>query len=450
MITLTKMKNKLCHFELTGASDLIGAHTLKQFQFIQDLGTNTIYLGMGEVAQLSQNDVKQIFGKIAKICEKFHISQCSINCEKLENIPSIAHLVSLGLILGAYGFSVKPVDTAYEFQLMGNLSEKELAEHRNLAQSICFTRDMVNTPGNLLRPVDFCEKIKDYLSDTDIEVEILDGKTLEEKGLNGLVSVGFSSKFKPYLVILRYKPLPEMDCFGLVGKGVTCDTGGYSLKRDSLGVGIKGDMAGAASVVSVMKSLWANQVQKNVTALLPICENRISDSALLPGDVITMYDQTTVEILNTDAEGRLILGDAIAYGVKNEHLMGILDVATLTGQVWTTLGYSITGVLSSNDSLYEKLDNASKITGEHFLRFPYFKEHETMIKSNVADIKNLGDAHSGTITAGVFLKHFAKDIPWIHLDIAGTAWVDQPIYEYQKKGATGTAISTMYHMLRAK
>ena len=181
---------------------------------------------------------------------------------------------------------------------------------------------------------------------------------------------------------------------------------------------------------------------------MPLCENRISRNSILPGDIITTYDGTTVEILNTDAEGRLILADAVSYVIAAEKATSIVEMATLTGAAVAAFGFTITPMLSNSDELCEKIQQSSQLTGEKFLRLPYFKEHEKMIESDIADLKNLGGPQCGSITAGLFIQKFAKDVPFLHLDVAGTHWNDSPMYEYQQKGATGNVISTIYYMIK--
>lgn len=393
------------------------------------------------------NRWKEVFAKVGKYGLEHDSYEYDVDMRDVVDIPNIEYYAAFGIVMGLYEFNKPEKICKYEINLYGNMNQELLNENYHLALSILFAKDMVNMPSNLLRPLDFAKAIGEFVSDMPIEYEVIQVEDLIKEGFGGLTSVGLGSAFPPCMVVLRYRPLPSGEIFGLVGKGVTTDTGGYNIKQ-SMGTGIRGDMAGAASVVSVLYSLAANQVQKNVTVVLPICENRISRGSLLPGDVITMYDKTTVEILNTDAEGRLILGDAISYIIEKEKVSHILDVATLTGQVFTMFGYLITGVIGTSDAMYQELDQASEMTKEHFVRIPYLEEHEKMIEGTFSDLKNVGPSYCGTITAAMFLKYFTKEVPWLHLDIAGTAWVDSPIYEYHSVGATGNVISTIYYMIK--
>ena len=261
--------------------------------------------------------------------------------------------------------------------------------------------------------------IEQYLKDVDVETETIVYGQLKMLGFQGLYGIGGSSEFPPCLMILRYKGnLESPDCFGFVGKGVTCDTGGYCLKKAKSMAGIKGDMAGAAAVVGAIHAAAKQNLKVNIVGVLPLCENRISPSSHLPGDVITSYSGKTIEILDTDAEGRLILADAISYAVRKEKATKILDIATLTGAVWEALGYTIGGSMSDNDAFYQLFQQGLISSGEKYLRFPFGTEHEKMMESPIADLKNTGGDCCKTITGGLFLRHFTENIPWIHLDIA--------------------------------
>lgn len=327
-------------------------------------------------------------------------------------------------------------------------AQSVLEQGTHVAEGIAFARDMVNYPGNLLRPYDFAEAIRKQMAGLDIEVEVLQQEQLEKMGMGGLLTVGMGSGFSPCMAILRYTKNPGGECLALVGKGVTCDTGGYCLKPSGSMAGIRGDMAGGAAVAGCLYALAKNQVRVNVTGVIPICENRISPDSYLPGDVITMYDRKSVEICNTDAEGRLILGDAVAYAVEKEGASQVIDIATLTGAVVNLFGFTIGGVLCDDDRLYREFEAAAEKSGEQYARIPYYPEHEEMLKSEVADLKNLGPDYCGTITAGLFIRRFVKGRPWLHMDIAGTAWVDTPVWKFQKKGATGAGVATLYELCR--
>lgn len=434
-------------------------------------GAPVICMNCGKSSELEPLGVREILAVISKKCREWHICSCNIDlnvfCKRFGK-TALSQAV-LGLMLGSYSYSLKnflgkhtdsktdrEADQSCCFYITGvspKISEDAakalIAEAQELASDMMFARDMANTPGNHLRPADFRKYLCDFVKDTDIEVQVLEHEHLREMGMEGLCGIGESSDFSPCLVVMRYRGNPDnQETLGLFGKGVTCDTGGYCLKSSKSMAGIKGDMAGAAAVAGAMHAAATMRLKLNVTACMPICENRISSSAHLPGDVITSYSGKTVEVLNTDAEGRLILADAIGYGIKDEKVSAVVDIATLTGSVWAALGYTIAGAMCNNDTLYELFERGLQHSLERYLRFPYGREHLKLLRSNVADIKNIGGDYCGTITAGVFLKEFADGKPWLHLDIAGTAWGDLPQYAFDHPGATGAGLTSLYYLMK--
>ncbi|MBD5459754.1 MAG: leucyl aminopeptidase family protein [Lachnospiraceae bacterium] len=434
-------------------------------------GTPVICMNCGKSSELEPLGVREILAVISKKCREWHIHSCNIDLNVFyERFGKTAlSQAVLGLMLGRYSYSLKSFLEEYTGDKTGketdqsccfyitcaspeipeDAAEALIVEAQELASDMIFARDMANTPGNHLRPADFRKYLCNFAKDTDIEVQVLEYEHLREMGMEGLCGIGESSDFPPCLVVMRYRGNPDsQETLGLFGKGVTCDTGGYCLKSSKSMAGIKGDMAGAAAVAGAMHAAAALRLKLNVTACMPICENRISSSAHLPGDVITSYSGKTVEILNTDAEGRLILADAIGYGIKDEKVSAVVDIATLTGSVWTALGYTIAGAMCNNDTLYGLFERGLQHSLERYLRFPYGREHLKLLRSNVADIKNIGGDYCGTITAGVFLKEFADGKPWLHLDIAGTAWGDPPQYAFDHPGATGAGLTSLYYLMK--
>lgn len=360
-----------------------------------------------------------------------------------------------GMILGTFEAEHFPPRKSkkWEIEITGLPVEAEeiVRETEALVEGVTWTRNMTNRPGNLLHPADFLREVQNLFSGLSagvkVEVEALDVQKLKELGMNALLGVGMSSYYAPYLCVIRYRGNPGDDRItGLVGKGVTVDTGGYCLKSRESMVGIKGDMAGGAAVAGAIYALAKNRKQTNVVGLIPMVENRISSGSMLPGDVITSYSGKTIEIIDTDAEGRLILADAVSYAVRNEHVSRVLDIATLTGAVCTSLGFGAAGMLSDNGEFCREFERAYEKSGERYVRFPIYEEYERMIQSEIADVKNVGGKFAGSITAGLFVREFAEQTPWIHLDIAGSAWVDPPVFEYQSKGASGAGVTSMYYL----
>ncbi|MCX4296530.1 MAG: hypothetical protein OSJ73_05790 [Lachnospiraceae bacterium] len=337
-----------------------------------------------------------------------------------------------------------------EIVLCGVMADEEnrriLDEKKAFAEGIYFARDAVNSPSNLLRPMEYAKRVKELFKGLPAQVEIYDHAALVELGMEALLTVGKGSSYEPCLTVIRYLPQKDGVITALVGKGVTVDTGGYCVKAANSMEGIKGDMAGSAGVVAAMYALAKAGGTKNTVAVIPMCENRISPDAMLPGDVISSYNGKTIEILNTDAEGRLILADAVAFAVRHEQAQRVLDIATLTGAAGMTFGKHMAPMLADGEEFYEEFVRAQEISGEHYVRLPFYKVHERMIESKWADVKNTGGDTCGTITAGLFIRVFAEGRQWIHLDIAGIAesYDAENAPAFYSYGGTGAGASTMY------
>ena len=326
--------------------------------------------------------------------------------------------------------------------------DQALQETAAVTRSICLARDLVNCPANKLTPADMAAEMTREAEALGIECQVLDENEARALGMEAFLTVGSSALHPPRLIVLRYRGGGDADPICLVGKGVTCDTGGYCLKAASSMKGIKGDMAGAAAVFGAVLALAANHVPVNVTAVIPSVENRISPDSYIPGDVIGSMSGKTIEVGNTDAEGRLILADAVTYAIRQEHAAKLVDIATLTGAVVGMFGFTTAGYLSNDEAFSEAFRAAYGRSGEQYWPLPTFPEYRKMIESPLADLSNTSSDGCGTITAGLFIGAFAEDKPWIHIDIAGTAWVDSPRFEYQTKGATGAGVTTLYELCK--
>ena len=326
--------------------------------------------------------------------------------------------------------------------------DQALQETAAVTRSICLARDLVNCPANKLTPAHMAAEMTREAEALGIECQVLDENEARALGMEAFLTVGSSALHPPRLIVLRYRGGGDADPICLVGKGVTCDTGGYCLKAASSMKGIKGDMAGAAAVFGAVLALAANHVPVNVTAVIPSVENRISPDSYIPGDVIGSMSGKTIEVGNTDAEGRLILADAVTYAIRQEHAAKLVDIATLTGAVVGMFGFTTAGYLSNDEAFSEAFRAAYSRSGEQYWPLPTFPEYRKMIESPLADLSNTSSDGCGTITAGLFIGAFAEDKPWIHIDIAGTAWVDSPRFEYQTKGATGAGVTTLYELCK--
>lgn len=465
MISVVKKKNETYSIDFVWEKDAhirsyrMGLEKVFGGKYLESMlvplrGQAVLLAGCGKEEELGLVQVKEITAAVSRRCKELHIGEISLDpgffVKKLGKKAVMAVVLGLGGYSYTYRKTEKDTASDCNFQLenMDGFADS-LQEGLELLNGILFARDMVNTPGNHLRPMDFARKITDYVDGGDVETELLVYGQLRALRLEALYGVGGSSEYPPCLLILRYRGAPGSgDIYGLIGKGITCDTGGYCLKESSSMAGIKGDMAGAAAVAAAVHAAAARKLKVNITACLPLSENRISQSALLPGDVITGYSGRTIEVLNTDAEGRLVLSDAISYGIRREGITKVLDIATLTGAVAQMLGNTIGGTMSDDEAFYHMFERAQTFSAERYLRLPFGKEHEKMIDSDVADVRNIGGGCCGTITAGLFLRRFCEGKPWIHMDIAGTAWCGTPTYAFESKGATGAGVTTLYYLMK--
>jgi leucyl aminopeptidase len=295
-----------------------------------------------------------------------------------------------------------------------------------VADGIFLARDLVNEPPNVLFPGEFARRAKAQLSKLGVKVEMLGEAEMRRQGFGALLGVGQGSERESQLVVMQWnggkkaqKPL------ALVGKGVCFDTGGISLKPGNALAGMKGDMAGAACVTGTMMALAARRAKVNVVGVIGLVENMPDGAAIRPDDVLTSLSGQTIEVLNTDAEGRLVLADALTYTQRRFKPKLVIDLATLTGAIVATLGFEHAGVFSNNDELVRRIQAAGRYTGERVWQLPLDPFYDKMIRSKIADMKNIGGPNSGAITAAQFLQRFVeKDMPWAHLDIAGVAWQD--------------------------
>lgn len=444
--------------ELTYLNKVFTGETGEIFTHIcnEDGGKYTLLVGFGKEEELTLEKARNTMAKVAKKAKELKSQKVALTLPEVTKLPEeeLVRASVQGLQLGLYTFEKYKTATQeelnMEFYLQGLKNEDKaheiVAETLNEVAGICLARDLINEPSNVLVPETLANIAKEVGARDGFEVEVLDEKALEELGLKALLTVGKGSVNPPRLIIMRHMHGGDEEVLGLVGKGLTCDTGGYSLKSSDSMYYMKTDMSGAANVLGTMSILAKNKVQKNVIAVIPTCENVVSGNSYKVGDVLDTMAGKTVEVLNTDAEGRLALADALYYITEKEKVDKIIDLATLTGVVGTTFGNIYTGTISNNDEFYAKFQVAADKAAEKFWRLPTGQEYRDMINSDVADIKNTGGA--GTITAAMFLKEFIQDRPWIHLDIAATACTNPGRFEYEYKGGTGVAIRTIYELIK--
>jgi len=375
------------------------------------------------------------------------------------SVKEMSQSLAEGLVLGNYNFSKYKSVTNDENppQLISDAifcSTKgkgaKLGAEIGLSGALaaCRARDMANEPANHWTPGDFADYAQTLAKDHGLKCTVLGKTELTKLKMGGILGVSQGTSEPPKMVILEYRTGKKVPTLMLVGKGLTFDSGGISIKP-SLGMHeMKYDMCGGAAVLSCLEAVALERPQAlDVVAIVPSTDNMPGPGALKPGDVISQYNGKTVEIISTDAEGRLILADALAYGIKKFKPEMVVDVATLTGAVIIGLGHHITGMMGNDDELAAKLDRAGKESGEPVWRLPLNKDYTKQLESKVADLKNVGDQGAGTITAGAFLKEFVGDTRWAHLDIAGTAW-NFTEKSYIPKGPSGVGVRLLLELIR--
>jgi len=361
-----------------------------------------------------------------------------------------------GFLLSNYTFHHWKHDTkkdlpppVEEFVWIGPKEEKLLEEIETVMEGVSLVRDLVNGNADEVTPKKLADTAK-KASAAHLKVEVHDKKWLEKNKMGLILAVSRGAAVDPFLIEMSYRGNPHSkEHVVLVGKGVTYDTGGLALKPAEGMLSMKCDMAGAATVMATVQTAARLKLKVNVTALIPTVENAIGPHSYKNGDVYRGFSGRTVEIVNTDAEGRLILADAMAYAVEHLKPTCMVDLATLTGGIVVALGEEIAGLFASDDRLAKDLLAASKEVAEPIWRFPLPSEYREMLKSDIADTLNAGGRMAGSITAALFLEDFVGDIPWAHLDIAGTAFWSKPKY-YNPTKATGFGVRLLIEFLKAK
>ena len=450
IITLGDMKGK--------KGEITRLHTFEKIP-----SPRVIIAGLGEQENFNTREIRNLGANLIRACQGAEIRHIAtiahgIGTAGLSLQDSVQAFVE-GVVLGNYRFDrhktpkEDPDNLIERLTIIENDSEKieEIQKAATkgcvLAQATNLARDLANEPANHLTPSDLVERAKKIAESKNIELEVLDRETMEAKGMGSLLSVAAGSVQPPKLIRLTYRGKDAEPGFdlALVGKGITFDTGGISIKPAPGMEAMKADMTGAASVIAAMEAISAIKPEINVTAIAPCTENMPGGNATKPGDVVTAMDGTTIEILNTDAEGRLVLADGICYA-KELGARNIVDIATLTGAISIALGDQCYGMMGNNTDLIAKISDAASESGERVWELPMFEEYGEQIKSDVSDVKNVGGRPAGSITAAKFLEKFVGETPWVHLDIAG---VDMATKNngWVTKGASGQAVRTLINLV---
>lgn len=412
-----------------------------------------LIVGMGEEKNITNIIAQAVGGAIVPALNKARAKSAAIVIEGVKNIKDVAAHVAYGAKLKSYHFSKyrtkqkdedKPTITTFNVVVAASSEVGTIYKKlQKIADGIFLARDLVTEPPNLLYPASYAEIIKKELSAVGVTVKIFGEKQLERMGAGALLGVGQGSIRESQLVVMEYKGKKSSKDMpvAFVGKGVTFDTGGISLKPSAGMEDMKYDMGGSAVVVGLMKALAGRKAAVNAVGVVGLVENMPGDNAQRPSDVVTSMSGQTVEVLNTDAEGRLVLADALWYAQENYKPKYVIDLATLTGAIVIALGEEYAGLFSNSDELSEKLTAAGIATDEKLWRFPLGEAYDKLLDSPIADMQNISSERgAGSITAAQFLQRFIKEgVQWAHLDIAGVAWTKKD-KDTCPKGATALGV----------
>jgi leucyl aminopeptidase len=416
-------------------------------------------LGLGKREKFTDESARICAGKATRKARELKVKEFSML--QFSNLDEgLVEAMTEGIALALYSFdkykeAKEPATKIEEVTILINsdsLRFQSVAEKANLiVEAVNFARDISNLPPNDCPPAHLASIAVSLAQDYGMKVRVMDRYELENMGMGGIVAVGNGSNNPPKLIVLEYTGTndPQQKPYLLVGKAVTFDTGGISIKPSEKMDEMKFDKCGGCTVLAVIRAVASMKLAVNVVGIVPSVENMPSATSYRPGDIIRMYNGKSVEVLNTDAEGRMILADAIAYGIVTYGPRAVIDLATLTGAAIIALGANVAPMIGNNKQLVDRLRKLSDKTREKMWELPLYDEYYEQIRSTYADIKNIGGRPGGAITAAAFLSNFVNEVPWVHIDIAGTAWTQEGTLEksYNHRGATGFGVRTLVKLL---
>ncbi|MDD2898817.1 MAG: leucyl aminopeptidase [Desulfuromonadaceae bacterium] len=420
-----------------------------------------LLVGLGKKSELTVEILRQAAGNAVQVLRKARVATFATTLHLTGDSNAALEAVVVGTVLGSYSFELyktKDKSERFSFESMTVLLPKgadmksahtRISRAEIICQGSTLARDLVSQPGNVVTTGYLANVAKDLAEHHGIECRVYEQAEMENLGMNALVGVGKGSAEPPRLIVLEYhgvnaKGRPVV----IVGKGITFDSGGISIKPGAGMEEMKTDMAGGAAVLGTMAAAAGLKLPVNLIGIIPTAENMPDGKSFKPGDVLTSMSGSTIEITNTDAEGRLILCDALHFATQYKPAV-MVDLATLTGACVVALGHEASGLMGNNQRLMDALKGAGERCGERLWQLPLWDEYGEAMKSDIADLKNAGSRDGGSITAGWFLKQFVGTIPWAHLDIAGTAWGDKS-RPYSPKGATGIGVRLLIEYLESR
>jgi len=419
-----------------------------------------LLVGLGKREKTTAETIRRASATAVKEAQKLKVAAVTVgvNGDLSLEPEAAAQAFAEGTELGAYRFwryrtgltdeQTFKVERATLFTQSDEKTRLGITTGQAIARGVNFARDLVNGPGYAMHPPALGDEAVKLGQRVGLKVTVLDMPQLIEQGFGGILAVGKGSEHEPRFIIMEYgeakKGIPTL-C--LVGKGLTFDSGGLSLKPPEAMETMKSDMGGAATVFGAMQVAAELKLPLHLVGLVSAAENMPSSNAYRPGDIVKTLSGKTIEVLNTDAEGRIILSDALFYAQRYQP-DAIVEFSTLTGAIIIALGSHATGMMGTDQALMDRLSKAGEISGERVWQFPLWEEYHQMVKSEIADLKNIAGRPAGSITAGAFLAAFVGDYPFAHLDIAGTAWADRPVKPYDTLGGTGVGVRLLAEFLR--
>ncbi|MCZ6533299.1 MAG: leucyl aminopeptidase [SAR324 cluster bacterium] len=421
-------------------------------------------VGLGEVDKLDREQLRRAAGTAAKALRGLELDKAGLVIPKTGAASlrqDFGEIIAEGMALGGYTFEPyktqedngkKPRKSLARVALLdpdGITSAKSVRQGAVRGDAVNLARTLGNQPPNYMTPTQLAKEARQVARKRGLKLRVLEQAELEKLGMGMFMGVARGSRQPPKLILMEYRPRGAKGTLAFVGKGITFDSGGISLKPGQAMDEMKFDMCGAAAVVGAMDGIGALKPLVNVVGVIPACENLPDGNAVKPGDILKSYAGKHVEILNTDAEGRLVLGDALAYAIKTFKPDAVIDLATLTGACVIALGHYATGAISNEEKFLDQVVRAGKASGDVVWPLPNFPEYAEGLKGKYADLQNIGPREGGAITAGLFLKHFVGEVPWVHLDIAGTAWGVKGIGHIPYEGATGVGVGLLIDLAKS-
>ncbi|MHA1127129.1 MAG: leucyl aminopeptidase [Candidatus Heimdallarchaeota archaeon] len=440
------------------SDDLVFVYTLGKIK-----AKRILLVGLGEEDKITVESIRRSMGDASRKARDLGVEKIAISLDhfvrnKLD-AKEVTEGLTQGIIMGSFqNLAYRTIDldkykhlkklVIFSDKIDEKIIEAGIKSGKIIADAVNFSRELSWGPANYITPTKLAEEAERIAKDHGIKTTIFDREKSKEVGLHSFIAVAQGTEEPPKFIIMEYgADLKDVDTIALIGKAITFDTGGISLKPGTDMLEMKADMSGGAVVIAAMEAIAQLKPNVHIVAIVPATDNMPSGKAYHPGDIISSYSGQTIEVISTDAEGRMVINDGLTYAAKNYQPKYMFDFATLTGSMWVALGGHAIGYFANDDKIAKILETASKTSGEKIWRMPLWKEYDVQLKSDVADFKHTGGRGGGAITAARFLSKFVMDVPWIHMDIAGTSG-QKSDKGYNPKGSRGVAVRLIVDVIR--